>query len=72
MTMRPKCLQVLINLWGKTTVAFYKTDELGKPIALNELLTMETEDNCIIGIKGYYFCPELLEAASKILGVHRE
>lgn len=63
---------VMINLWGKTTVAFYKTDAVGNPIALNEILTIETEDNCIVGIKGYYFCPELMEAASEILGVPRE
>lgn len=62
----------MINLWGKTTVAFYKTDALGDPIALNEILTIETEDNCIVGIKGYYFCPELMEAASEKLDVPRE
>jgi RNA polymerase sigma factor, sigma-70 family len=63
---------VMTNLWKKTIVVLYKTDALGSPIALNELLTIETEDNCIIGIKGYYFCLELMEAASEILGVSRE
>jgi RNA polymerase sigma-70 factor (ECF subfamily) len=63
---------VMIKLWGKTTVAFYKTDASGDPTALNEILTIETEDNCIVGIKCYYFCPELMEAASEVLGVPRE
>ncbi|OBR66604.1 hypothetical protein A7K91_07045 [Paenibacillus oryzae] len=63
---------VMINLWGKTAVAFFKTDALGISIALNEIATIETEDNSIVGIKGYYFCPELMEAASEILRVPRE
>ncbi|XEC94459.1 sigma-70 family RNA polymerase sigma factor [Paenibacillus tarimensis] len=69
---RSDLMAVMINLWEKTAVAFYKTIAMGEPIALNEVLTIETEDNRIVGIKCYCFCPEFMEAASEKLGVPRE
>lgn len=63
---------VMLHLWGRTAVAYFQTDDAGEPIALNEILAIETEDNCIVGMKCYYFCPEFMDAAAEALGVPRE
>jgi len=69
---RPDLYAVVHELWGRKAVIFYKGYEHGEPIALNEVLTIETEDNRIIGINGYFFCPQFMEAAAQELGVPRE
>jgi RNA polymerase sigma factor (sigma-70 family) len=69
---RNDLLAIMKELWGKPTVIFYNTDENGNPIALNEVSVLDIEDGHIIGIKGYFFCPEFMEAAATKLGVPRE
>lgn len=69
---RSELVAVVTTLWEKTAVVLYVTSPIGEPIALNSILTIETEDHCIIGIKCYYFCPEFMEAAAGKLGVPRE
>jgi hypothetical protein len=63
---------VLIDLWGRQTIVFYKVSETGTPIALNEVLAIETEDAQIVRINGYFFCPEFMDEAAKELGIPRE
>jgi RNA polymerase sigma factor (sigma-70 family) len=60
------------QLWGKQAIIFYQLSEQGDPIALNEVLTIESEDNHIVSMKGYFFCPQFMEIASRELGVPRE
>ncbi|TVX96701.1 RNA polymerase sigma factor [Cohnella terricola] len=69
---RPDLYAVVHELWGRKAVIFYKGYEQGEPTALNEVLTIETEDNHIIGINGYFFCPQFMDAAAQELGVPRE
>lgn len=60
------------ELWGKKAVIFAKVSADGKPAQLNEVLSFEVEDNKIIKISGYYFCPEFMEMAAKEMGLPRE
>ncbi|WP_239616204.1 RNA polymerase sigma factor [Cohnella mopanensis] len=63
---------VVTMLWDRTVVIFYRVGEDAKPLALNEVLTIETEYEHIVEIKGYYYCPEFMEAAADELGVPRD
>jgi hypothetical protein len=60
------------ELWGNQSVVFFKVSEKRISVALNEVMTIETDVGYIVGLNGYYFCPQFMEAAAAELGTLRE
>lgn len=60
------------ELWGKHAIIFAKFSNEGEPLELNNVVTLEVEDNMIVKIKGYFFCPDFMEAAAEEIGIPRE
>ncbi|WP_173275798.1 RNA polymerase sigma factor [Paenibacillus sp. NEAU-GSW1] len=60
------------ELWGKQAVIFANVAPNSTPAQLNEVLSFEIENDKIIKISGYYFCPEFMEAASLETDLPRE
>jgi hypothetical protein len=60
------------ELWGNQSVVFFKVSEKRISVALNEVMTIENDVGYIVGLNGYYFCPQFMEAAAAELGTLRE
>lgn len=66
-------LQAFVReLWGEQVVIFAVISGNENPSMLNNVLTFEIEDDKIININCYYFCPNIMEAAAKEIGLPRE
>ncbi|WP_127529860.1 sigma-70 family RNA polymerase sigma factor [Paenibacillus kobensis] len=62
----------VMELWGRQAAVFCKVRPDGTPEALNEVIALETEDDHIVYLSGYFFCPSFMEAAALQLGLPRE
>ena len=60
-----------MTLWGKQVVALCIVARDGTPVALDEVIAIETEDNLIVRMNGYYFCPQLMNLAALEWGLKR-
>lgn len=70
---RPDDLRAVVReLWGRPAVVVFKVSGDGVPVALVDVMTIETEDNRIVGINCYFFCPQFMAAAAVELGLPRD
>lgn len=69
---RPSNLRAIRStLWGRDAVLLCRVSSTGQRLAIEDVMTIETEDQRIIGLNDYYFCPEFMTAAAAELGLPR-
>jgi RNA polymerase sigma factor (sigma-70 family) len=70
---RPADLRAVSTiLWGRPVVLFFRHSREGQPVALHDVMQIATEEQWIIELQGYYFCPEFMAAAAAELGLPRD